>query len=207
MLQVVIILNMATRQEYIKEVKTVRTLRRRLLVHPRSKSLKKSLARHILIRDTIKAQLHPPLRLRALRWAQSQVGVMETGPNNAGVPFQRYEKTNHAPGYEPWCGDFMAWVYRRAGSKRVSRAWAAVALVRGLLGIRAVKHPKPGDLVRFTFDHIGMFVKDNGNGTITTIEGNTGPSGAVSDSRTGGDGVYKKIRSKALVRDYLRVMG
>ena len=65
--------------------------------------------------------------------------------------------------------------------------------------------PKRGDIVRYTFDHTGLFVKDNGNGTITTIEGNTGHSGAVSDSKTGGDGVYLKVRSKSLVRDYLRV--
>jgi len=48
-------------------------------------------------------------------------------------------------------------------------------------------------------------VKDNGNGTITTIEGNTGRTGAVSDSATGGDGVYVKVRSKSSVTDYLRV--
>jgi hypothetical protein len=62
-------------------------------------------------------------------------------------------------------------------------------------------------MVRFSFDHTGMFVKDNGNGTITTIEGNTGRTGAVSDSTTGGDGVYLKLRSKSTVRDYLRVTG
>ena len=62
-----------------------------------------------------------------------------------------------------------------------------------------------GDLVRFTFDHVGMFVRDRGDGTVETIEGNTGTSGAVSDSATGGDGVYRKIRSKGLVRDYVHV--
>jgi hypothetical protein len=50
-----------------------------------------------------------------------------------------------------------------------------------------------------------MFVRDRGDGTIETIEGNTGASGAVSDSRTGGDGVYRKVRPKSLVKDYLRV--
>ena len=76
-----------------------------------------------------------------------------------------------------------------------------------MLGIHATSRPRAGDLVRFTFDHVGLFEKDNHDGTITTVEGNTGASGAVSDSRTGGDGVYRKIRSKSLVRDYLHVVG
>ena len=29
---------------------------------------------------------------------------------------------------------------------------------------------------------------------------------AVSDSKTGGDGVYVKLRSRSLVRDYIRVL-
>jgi hypothetical protein len=49
-----------------------------------------------------------------------------------------------------------------------------------------------------------MYVKEAGM-FIETIEGNTGASGAVSDSKTGGDGVYRKRRAKTLVNDYLRV--
>lgn len=156
-----------------------------------------------------------PLRLKAYFQAASQIGVMESGRNNAGIPFTRYQRTNGAQGPEAWCGDFMAWCYRRAGSRAVDRRWAAVRLVSAVFGVKRTKSPLKGDLVRFTFDHIGMFVGwCNGSGKIVpraaathilTIEGNTGASGAVSDSRTGGDGVYRKVRAKSLVSDYLHI--
>lgn len=145
------------------------------------------------------------LRERAYRIASSLVGVMEEGGNNTGRKVNEIILANGGSIGEPWCGDFVAFVYRLAGSKAVTRSWAAVSLFLGILGIRRTSNPQRGDLVRFTFDHIGLFVRDLGNGEIETLEGNTGASGAVSDSATGGDGVYIKVRDKSLVNDYLRV--
>jgi len=133
------------------------------------------------------------------------VGVMEVGGNNAGSKVTEIIRANGGTGPEPWCGDFVAYCYRLSGSKAVTRNWAAVRLLRGTTGVTATRKPRRGDLVRYTFDHVGMFVRDRGDGTIETIEGNTGATGAVSDSRTGGDGVYRKVRPKSLVKDYLRV--
>lgn len=144
-----------------------------------------------------------PLHERAYDIAASQVGVVESGGNNRGVPFERYQKPNGASGPEAWCGDFMAWCYRKAGSKSVVRAWAAVRLLLPLTGLKRTSKPVRGDLVRFTFDHVGMFVEDLG-AYIETIEGNTGDSGEVSDSPNG-DGVKRKRRHKSLVRDYIHV--
>ncbi|HYJ22616.1 MAG TPA: hypothetical protein VEW07_11420 [Solirubrobacterales bacterium] len=144
------------------------------------------------------------LRERAYKVADSCVGIMEEGGNNTGKMVDKIILANGGVIGEPWCGDGMAFCYRLAGSKAVTRAWAAVALFLGVLGIRRTSSPQRGDLVRFTFDHIGMFVKDLGNGEIESIEFNTGPSGAVSDG-DGGDGVYRKRRDKSLVNDYLRV--
>lgn len=146
-----------------------------------------------------------PLRLKALAVAEGLVGVMEQGGNNTGPIVDKIIRANGGVIGEPWCGDGMAYCYRLAGSKAVQRLWASVRALLGLFGIRATSSPKPGDLVRFTFDHVGMFVRDLGNGEIESIEFNTGPSGAVSDSATGGDGVYRKVRDKSLVHDYLRV--
>ena len=142
---------------------------------------------------------------RAYRVAAGLVGVMEVGGNNAGAKVTEIIRANGGTGPEPWCGDFVAYCYRLSGSKAVTRNWAAVRLLRGAGGVTGTRKPRRGDLVRYSFDHVGMFVRDRGDGTIETIEGNTGASGAVSDSRTGGDGVYRKIRSKSLVKDYLRV--
>ena len=146
-----------------------------------------------------------PLRLRAYRVAESLIGVMEQGGNNQGAMVSKIIRANGGAGPEAWCGDFMAYCYRHAGSKSVNRAWASVRLLGSVAGVWRTSKPQTGDLVRFSFDHVGMFVKDNGNGTIQTVEGNTGASGAVSDSATGGDGVYRKTRHKSLVQDYLRV--
>lgn len=145
-----------------------------------------------------------PMRLRAMRAAESLVGVMEVGGNNRGPVVNRIILANDGAIGEPWCGDFVAYCYRQAGSKAVTRSWASVRLLGGVAGVHRVRQPLAGDLVRFKFDHVGMFVKDHGS-EIETIEGNTGATGAVSDSSTGGDGVYRKRRSKSLVADYLRV--
>lgn len=145
------------------------------------------------------------LREKAYREATTLIGVMEQGANNRGAAVERIIRSGGGVPGQAWCGWFVAHCYRVAGSSAVEWRWGAVRLVGLVAGVRRTSSPKRGDLVRFTFDHVGMFVKDNGNGTIETIEGNTGRSGAVSDSRTGGDGVYRKIRSKALVRDYLQV--
>lgn len=150
-----------------------------------------------------------PLRERAYNLAVHQVGVVESGGNNSGVPLARYIRANGGSGPEPWCGDFMAWCYRHAGSKSVLRAWAAVRLLLPLTGLSRTTRPQRGDLVRFDFsasglDHVGMFVRDLGNGTIETIEGNTGTDGARSDGSSG-DGVHRRVRSKSLVHDYIRV--
>lgn len=155
----------------------------------------------------IKRTANKPLRLRALAEAEKLIGIMERGGNNAGADVARIIRGGGGnPSDRPaWCGYLCAFVYRLAGSKAVSWQWAAVRLLYPLSGVGKTSHPLPGDLVRFTFDHVGLFEKDNGDGTITTIEGNTGTSGAVSDSKTGGDGVYRKIRSESLVRDYLHI--
>ncbi len=169
---------------------------------PRTKGMKAlATARRPKVRRWRRGRLQD----RAYKIAESLIGVMEEGGNNAGRKVGEIIRSNGGVIGEPWCGDFVAYCYRNAGSKAVTRSWAAVRLLLGVAGIKHVSTPKRGDLVRFTFDHVGMFVKDNGDGTITTIEGNTGASGAVSDSATGGDGVYLKVRDKSLVNDYLRV--
>ena len=146
-----------------------------------------------------------PLRLRALDVAEGLIGVMEQGGNNRGAKVTEIIRANGGAGPEPWCGDFVAWCYRHAGSKSVVRAWAAVRFIGYVTGQGIVKQPKSGDLVCFNFSHVGIYVRTVAPGVIETIEGNTGASGAVSDSATGGDGVYRKRRSTSLVSRYVRV--
>lgn len=141
----------------------------------------------------------------AVQEAEKLLGVMEEGGNNAGRRVSEIIISNGGAVGEPWCGDFVAYCYRNAGSKAVTRSWASVYFLgTGLAGLKRISTPEYGCLVRFTFDHVGIFLRDLGNGEIETIEGNTGPVGAVSDG-DGGDGVYRKRRSKSLVNDYIKV--
>jgi hypothetical protein len=152
--------------------------------------------------------------VRAMAEAKRCIGVMEVGGNNMGREVLKFIRENGGTGPESWCGDFMAHCYRVAGSKVVQRGWAAVRFLGFLTGMKvvSVRKLKPGMIVCYIFDHTGMFLEYlrwNGSSYvpcsatsathIKTIEGNTGRVGAVSDSRTGGDGVYEKIRAIGLV--------
>lgn len=180
--------------------RVIRRLKRQLAKHPRSRVLRKALRRwrHKL------ALANPPLRKRALAEALRLVGVMEGPFNNRGREVERIIAEGGGLPGQAWCGWFVAACYKRAGSKAVDWHWGAVRLMFPLPKVVRVEHPLPGDLVRFKFDHVGLFISDHGN-SIKTVEGNTGATGAVSDSKTGGDGVYIKHRDKALVADYLRI--
>jgi len=161
------------------------------------------------------------LRQKALLVAKSLVGVMEHGGNNRGETVTKIIRANGGTGPEPWCGDFVAFCYEKAGSKCVQRGWASTLQLGYLRGMGVIKYPRAGDIVVFDFpggqssDHTGLVVTYcNASGHavvrrkathIKTIEGNTGASGAVSDSTTGGDGVYEKVRSLSLVARYVRV--
>lgn len=157
------------------------------------------------------------LRVLALAEAWKLVGIMEHGGNNRGERVMEIIRANGGTGPEPWCGDTMAWCYRHAGSLAVAREWAAVRLIDDVPGTYVIgkRAAEPGDMLRFTFDHVGMLVhycdaqsREVAAAIAThvkTIEGNTGPSGAVSDSSTGGDGVYVKIHPLTEVADAVMV--
>jgi hypothetical protein len=148
-----------------------------------------------------------PLRLRALGQMTKLVGIMEIGGNNTGRQVLEIIRANGGTSPEAWCGDTVAWAYRHAGSKVVQRGWAAVRLLGFLTGMKIVSRADalPGDIVCFKFDHTGILRRKISATEDETIEGNTGRAGAVSDSRTGGDGVYIKRRSTGLVARYVRV--
>jgi hypothetical protein len=142
------------------------------------------------------------LHERAYRVGAKLLGVMEEGGNNRGAVVSAIIRANQGAVGEPWCGDFVAYCYRTAGSSKVTRAWAAVRL---LVAGRRTNKPRRGDVVRFNFDHVGMFVRWLKNGDFEALEGNTGKSGARSDSSTGGDGVYLKTRNRSQVHDFRRI--
>ncbi len=83
---------------------------------------------------------------------------------------------------EPWCADFVSWVLRAGGRPltggasggwRIAGAAAVRAwfLARGRWASRAGATPAPGDVVYFTWSHVGI-VESVTADRLVTIEGN-----------------------------------
>lgn len=132
--------------------------------------------------------------------ATKEIGTIE-GPRDNETKYGAFTKVN----FQPWCGSFVNWCGHQAGVKIPNTVYTPA-------GADAFKKmgrwfdarnddPQPGDIVYFDFpedgvnriSHVGIVVKNNGDGTITTIEGNTAGS-SKGDQRNGGM-VAKKIRA------------
>ncbi|MFC4062414.1 CHAP domain-containing protein [Planomonospora corallina] len=130
--------------------------------------------------------------------AERQIGVKENGAGG-GTKFHRWYMDSYRAdetverdggsirGYAnaPWCAMFVSWVGEQAGIRPVF-GWDAYTVTYAQW-FKANGHwgrtAKSGALVFFDWkggdslygiDHVGLVEKDNGDGTITTIEGNTG---------------------------------
>ena len=126
--------------------------------------------------------------------ARGELGYIEGPADNQ----TKYQKTN-----QPWCGAFVNWVFKSVGVKIpdcTSTRAGATAMQKAKQWQQAEEAtPEVGDLVFFDFpgdgvdriSHIGIVVKDNGDGTVTTIEGNTAPD-KKGDQRNGGQVCQKK---------------
>tara|TARA_R110002126_G_C10207303_1_gene477620 strand:- start:20 stop:508 length:489 start_codon:yes stop_codon:yes gene_type:complete len=131
-----------------------------------------------------------------LKIAQSQIGVAEKDGNKV-----KYNKKNG----QPWCGYFVNWCARKARVKIPNCIYTPAGKV-GFQGLgtwfdTATEKPLPGDIVFFDFpggekvDHVGIILEDNGDGTVTTIEGNTSPEKKPTGSQANGGEVALRIRA------------
>ena len=132
--------------------------------------------------------------------ALKEVGTIE-GPKDNETKYGKFTKAN----FLPWCGSFVNWCANEVGLKIpncVSTLAGATAFQKNNRWQDAeTATPEPGDIVFFDFpgdgvdriSHVGIVVKDNGNGTVTCIEGNTSPD-KKGDQRNGGE-VCKKVRA------------
>jgi hypothetical protein len=151
----------------------------------------------------------PPMRARAWEYMDELIHlkVSEVGGNNRGKRVEQIIRANHGTPGEPWCGDTVAACYLQAKSTSVRRSWASVRMLERIL--TRVRNPKRGHVVTYKFDHTGLFKEwapEQGQGFFYAGEGNTGDSGARSDSRTGGDGVKLKLRHTDQVAGFYRVL-
>jgi len=154
-----------------------------------------------------------------IRIAKAEVGVREVANTNYGERVDQYKAAtwlNPKKGWA-WCAAFVCWVVREAmasaGVKqtktfkrpRTAGAWDFENWSLEQDKTTNTKKPHggdilPGDIVVFTFSHIGIAVSSpNGEGIVKVVEGNTDAAG----SREGG-GVYLKSRHLSKIRSRIR---
>lgn len=139
-------------------------------------------------------------RLDFLAVAKGELGVIE-GPKDNETKYGAFTKAN----FLPWCGSFVMWCANEVGLKIPNcvstKAGAEAFMKKGQWEKAEEAIPLPGDIVFFDFpndgvdriSHIGIVVKDNGDGTVTCYEGNTAPD-KKGDQRNGGQ-VCLKVRA------------
>lgn len=139
-------------------------------------------------------------RLDFIAVAKGELNVIE-GPKDNETKYGAFTKAN----FLPWCGSFVMWCANEVGLKIPNcvstKAGAEAFMKKGQWEKADEAIPLPGDIVFFDFpndgvdriSHIGIVVKDNGDGTVTCVEGNTAPD-KKGDQRNGGQ-VCLKVRA------------
>lgn len=149
---------------------------------------------------------------RMVELAREEVGVREI-PKDSNMG-QRVEEYQAATWLDdtgwPWCAAFICWLAKKAGMgdgvrPKTPGAWAFEKYAKNNEGVAQLFKPAPevilpGDIVIFTFSHIGIAVDRSEGHGVATIEGNTDLRG----SREGG-GVYEKIRNRSQIRSIVRI--
>ncbi|WP_062065248.1 peptidoglycan-binding protein [Cellvibrio sp. OA-2007] len=154
--------------------------------------------------------------------AAKYIGTKETGNNKAGdsKALQAIFKSDSlvvngvTDGY-PWCAAFVSFCVqkllnyspffptiippREASVSRFLNIWAKNNNCLIFPASSTIFTPQKGDIVVFTFSHIGIVEGVNGR-MITTIEGNTNDAGSRE-----GSVVARKIRISSIIKSYIRL--
>ena len=130
--------------------------------------------------------------------AKKEVGTIE-GPKDNETKYGAWIKVN----FQPWCQSFVSWCAMTAGVAKFPKSASTVAASdqfkkEGRWSDSRNDDPTPGDWIYFDFpddgvnriSHVGLCIKNNGDGTIQVIEGNTSGT-AKGDQRNGGMCVEK----------------
>ena len=149
--------------------------------------------------------LSPRTRAAVLQIAAWQIGVLESpaGSNRVKYNTAYYGREVSGKAY-PWCMAFVWWVFQEAGFHLFKTASCSA-----FVGQYKAKSPgqivranyRPGDIVFFDFsgknaktEHVGIVESVAADGTLTTIEGNTGTGNDAN-----GGAVMRRKRKQGLV--------
>lgn len=149
--------------------------------------------------------------------AKNEIGVEEVNGTNCGPRVNEYKSATWLDSTKPWpwCAAFICWLFKesmKGGSYTFERpqtagAWDFENWAKKQNSSIVLKKPhrsdiQAGDIVIFTFSHIGIATSSpDTNGIVSTIEGNTDGSG----SREGG-AVLAKKRKISQIRSVIRVL-
>ena len=132
--------------------------------------------------------------------ARKEIGTKEAPANSNKTKYGAF--TGHDG--QPWCGSFVMFCANavKLSIPNVVYTPAGVAGFqgKGLWLNASTATPLPGMIAFFDFpggdkvDHVGIVVKDNGDGTVVTVEGNTIPDGKTGNEANGGE-VCMKVRA------------
>ena len=132
--------------------------------------------------------------------AKAEIGTIE-GPKDNETKYGKWTGAN----FLPWCQSFVSWCAFTAGldAKKYPKSAATVAASdwfkkNDRWADARNDDPTPGDWIYFDFpddgvnriSHVGLCIKNNGDGTIQVIEGNTSGT-SKGDQRNGGMCVEK----------------
>ena len=132
--------------------------------------------------------------------AKAEVGTIE-GPKDNETKYGKWTGMN----FQPWCQSFVSWCAFTSGldAKKYPKSASTVAASdwfkkNNRWADARNDDPTPGDWIYFDFpedgvnriSHVGICIKNNGNGTIQVIEGNTSGT-SKGDQRNGGMCVEK----------------
>ena len=145
--------------------------------------------------------------------ALKYIGVTENPPGSNECEFNRAYWGFNASGPDyPWCCAFLWFVFWKSGHGDLFYGGRKTALCAAFESWGRDNHMtvdktkcEPGDVVTFDFNnkgrahHIGLVFKNNGNGTIDVIEGNTSFS-----SNDNGGAVMIRTRNLTYVRYAIR---
>lgn len=160
-----------------------------------------------------------------LALAKKQVGVVESPRNSNNVKYNTWYYGRKVSGEAySWCCVFINWLFHELNAdqlfcdgKKVAycptvHEWAKekkLVVYDKSKPYSTIKNGKPGDLILFDWsgnhssrDHVAIIVSKNKDGSYNTIEGNTSPTNAGSQSN--GEGVYKKVRPTRFISAIVR---
>lgn len=143
--------------------------------------------------------------------AKKEIGTIE-GPKDNETKYGKWSGVN----FQPWCQSFVSWCAFTSGldAKKYPKTASTVAAAdwfkkNNRWADSRNDDPTAGDWIYFDFpddgvnriSHVGICIKNNGDGTIQVIEGNTSGT-AKGDQRNGGMCVEKTrayVKHKTLI--------